>query len=117
MHHLRHNSLPSLPLSPLQHRGLASDIVWPRQLHPELGGEEHLVHLHVQSLPRGGAAGHHAHHQLHSGGAAAVPPVPGKGGGSVWRQCADECQDIHSTHRYRQLICLMAAVVRGSRSN
>lgn len=45
------NIIPSLLPSSLQHQGLASDIVRARQLHPELGREEHLVHLHVQSLP------------------------------------------------------------------
>lgn len=93
------NIIPSLLLSSLQHRGLASDIVWPRQLHPELGSEQHLVHLHVQSLPRGGAAGHHTHRQLHCAGAAALPAIPGQSGGAVWRQCAHEYQDYHSTHR------------------
>lgn len=94
-----HREAWSLLLSSLQRGGLMSGIIWPRQLHPELGSEEHIVHLHVQSVPRGGAAGYHAHHQLHSGGAAAMPRVPGQGGGAVWRQCGDECQDSHSTHR------------------
>lgn len=86
-------------LSPFQHWGLASDIVWPHQLHPELGGEEHLFHLHVQSVSWRCPAGYYSHEQLHCEGAAAMPTVPAQGGGTLWRWCAHECQDGHSTNR------------------